>query len=320
MRALLISTCLGATFTLTACGPRLAPLDRGIVHYNDARYVAALAAFDEAVGEDPRSAVALNDRGVTRMRLGNPVGAIADYSRALELRPDDAEFHFNRGNAYVAANNLVAAVSDYTRATQIDPSYGRAFWNRGTARFLGGDVDGARRDWRFAADIEPDPWVKASMRRSAALDVPATSSGAAGATLAPMPPGPVAGQPGAGVTVQPGGATPPAGGVTVPVPPPPAPGAMTPRASVLVPDVPPFASPQTTPPAVAAPDAPRPAPPLLPAEQMDARTLATRAVSRSLDGDRAGAIQDMRAAVAREHDVERRARLEQFLRFLETGR
>jgi hypothetical protein len=55
-------------------------------------------------------------------------------------------------------------------------------------------------------------------------------------------------------------------------------------------------------------------------EGIDARALATRAISRHLDGDRAGALQDLRAAMDLERDAGRRASLEQLLRMLETAR
>jgi hypothetical protein len=45
-----------------------------------------------------------------------------------------------------------------------------------------------------------------------------------------------------------------------------------------------------------------------------------RAVGRELDGDHAGALEDVRAALALETDPERRASLQGLLRSLETQR
>lgn len=62
--------------------------------------------------------------------------------------------------------------------------------------------------------------------------------------------------------------------------------------------------------------APRPPAPA-PVASLDARALANRAIDRELAGDRAGAIADLRAALAAEGDPERRAALEDFLRRLD---
>jgi hypothetical protein len=54
--------------------------------------------------------------------------------------------------------------------------------------------------------------------------------------------------------------------------------------------------------------------------QLEARVLASRAIARHLDGDRAGAIADLRAAALLERDVERRRSIEQLIELLERPR
>jgi hypothetical protein len=56
----------------------------------------------------------------------------------------------------------------------------------------------------------------------------------------------------------------------------------------------------------------------MPSEALDARTLANRALSREIDGDRPGAIADLRAAIVKESDPERRAGMQHLLRLLQT--
>jgi hypothetical protein len=68
----------------------------------------------------------------------------------------------------------------------------------------------------------------------------------------------------------------------------------------------------TTPPA-----APPPLPPV-PAQEMDARALANRAISRELDGDRPGAVADLRAAIVKEDVPARRASMEHLLQLLQS--
>jgi hypothetical protein len=55
-------------------------------------------------------------------------------------------------------------------------------------------------------------------------------------------------------------------------------------------------------------------------EAMDARTLANRAISRELDGDPAGALDDLRAAQAKETDPARKASIANLIRLLERPR
>lgn len=70
------------------------------------------------------------------------------------------------------------------------------------------------------------------------------------------------------------------------------------------------------PPAPPAPVTPAPAPPP-PAQASDPQSLATRALDKELHGDRAGAIADLRAAIAGEKDPERLQSFRNLLRLLE---
>jgi len=55
-------------------------------------------------------------------------------------------------------------------------------------------------------------------------------------------------------------------------------------------------------------------------QELDARSLANRALSRELDGDRPGAIADLSAAIAKESDPARRASMENLLQLLQSPR
>lgn len=257
------------------------PMADGLALYREGRYVAAHDAFDEAVRLRPDSADAWANRGVTKVRLGNINGAILDLNTAIALAPDDPVLHYDRGNALVAAGHPELAIADYTRAIEISPLYARAWFNRGSARALAGQADAAVADWRHAIEIEPDPWTRYSMRRSARLD-PAVA----------VPPADPAGRP---TTV---------GTVAPPPPPTTAPGAvpLPPAGEVTPGTAPPARDPAASPAAI------------------DARALATRGVSRELDGDRAGAIADLRAALELEPDPGRRDAITGLIGYLESGR
>jgi tetratricopeptide (TPR) repeat protein len=272
----------------TACTTAVRPMDRGVAFYNNGQYLAAIEEFSAAVREAPNSATAYNNLAIARVRTGDVTGAIEDYTRALALAPYDAELYFNRGNAFIAAGHHGRALADFNRAVEISPTYARAWFNRGTAHSLLGRSDAALQDWRYAIDLESDPWAKSAMRRSAGLE-PVSA-------FAPV------GQPTIGSTVAP---PPPLGTAAAGVPLP-AELSLPPR--VVVSDrLQPSASISATYPPSSAP-------------VIDARALASRAISRELDGDRAGALADLRAAVTMETDPARRQSMVNLLRLLDPPR
>jgi tetratricopeptide (TPR) repeat protein len=281
---------LGVLFV--GCSITTSPaMERGTAFYQNSEYVAAADAFSEAIAASPRSAAAWNNRAAARLRLGDVNAAIADYNKALELAPSDAEIYANRGNALVAAGQYQDAIADYTRALELNPSYARAAFNRGSAYAMLGQRDAAQAEWARAIALERDPWTKAAMQRSAGLGpAPAIVSVVTRDTAQPN----VASAPAPGT-----------GPSTVPI-------ARTPSPVKAVPPVPPAGSPQIV---VTPSVAPAASP-----QALDARALASRAITREIDGDHAGALQDLNTALTLEPDAARRASLTNLLRFLETPR
>jgi len=294
---------LSATFGLAALGVMLVGcsttsssswLDSGNMYYRNSEYVSAADAFSEAIAKNPRSAAAWNNRAAARLRLGEISGAIADYNKAIELAPNDAEIYYNRANALVAAGQYPEAIADYTRAINLNPNYAKAIHNRGTAYAMLGQRDAAQADWSRAIALEPDPWAKMAMRRTAGLDpTPVVAVGpATGATqpaVAPVTP------PGMGPATVPPPRTP----VPVTANPPVAP---APPPVVMV--APPTSQPQ----------------PAASVQALDARALASRAITRELDGDHTGAMQDLKTAMQLEPDASRRASIANLIRLLDTSR
>ena len=253
--------------------------------YRNSEYVSAADAFSEAIARNPRSAAAWNNRAAARLRMGEVNNAIADYNKAIELAPNDAEIYYNRGNGLVAAGQYKEAIADYTRAMSLSPNYAKAVYNRGTAYAMLGQRDAAQADWSRAIALEPDPWAKAAMRRSAGLDpTPVVAAGpATGATQPAVAPAP------------------PPGAERATAPPP-----------VIV------AAPPTSPPTVTvAPPTAQPQP-AASVQALDARALASRAITRELDGDHTGAIQDLKTAAQLEPDASRRASIANLIRLLDT--
>ena len=265
---------------LSACAVSGPRAADGHVFYESGNYLAATDAFTADIRLHPDSAAAWNNRAVSRVRLGDLNGAVRDYNRAIELSPSDGELFFNRGNALVAAGQYREALVDFDRAVYLAPIYTRAIFNRGTAYALAGHSDAARRDWQAAIQLEGDPYVKSAMRRSAGLDMTAAITPVA----APV------GQPTTASTI----ASPPAPGTQPGVPQPSTPATAFPNVSASQPAASPMA--------------------------IDARALASRAISRELDGDRAGALADLNAAVALEPDVARREAIARLIRLLDMPR
>lgn len=271
------------TLALAACVTGSPRGEQGRVFYDSGNYLAAADAFTDEIRLHPRSPAAWNNRAVARVRLGDLNGALRDYNRAIELAPSDADLYFNRGNALVAAGQYPEAIQDFDRAITLMPIHSRAVFNRGSAYALGGQADAARRDWQAAVQLEGDPYTRSAMRRSAGLD------GATGVVVASAAP---VGQPTTASTIAPA----PAIGTRPGAPPLP-----------------------TTPPGAPLPNVAASQPAASPAA-IDARALAGRAISRELDGDHAGALQDLNAAHALEPDAARRDAIARLIRLLETPR
>jgi tetratricopeptide (TPR) repeat protein len=281
---------LTATLALAGCTYAVSPMDAGLQYYRSGQYLFAVDAFSQEIGLHPHSAAAYNNRAIAKVRAGELNGAILDYNRAIELAPYDPELYYNRANALVAAGDVTQAITDFSQAVALNPTYAKAYFNRGSARAIAGQRDLAMADWQRAVDLEADPWTKSSMRRSARLET----------AVAVAPPVIPQGQPTVVGTVAP---PPPAGTATDAVP---LPRQNQPGVVVTVPGGQPAAS------------VSGPVPP--PAGTVDARALAARAITRQLDGDHAGAIQDLSAALAVEPDPARRDAIADLLRFLDRPR
>jgi hypothetical protein len=256
--------------------------------------------------------------------LGQWDAAAAAFEDALDFAPLNADLYFNRGATRLAAGQYGSAIADFNRALRLAPGHAGAAFDRGLARARLGDLAGARYDWEYARAVEPRAEMRDWMTTVSLIESAAAEARAA-ALASPRPAAtgaatPAGGDASTGVVVTPDrGPVPVAPGPSVapePVAPSraqgatPAPGAPSPQGAA-----PPASQgtaapgPQGTAPsgpqAVAAPAgtaAPGTASPQ-PAE------LAGRGVQRALQGDRAGALADLRAAQGAEADPAARARI-----------
>ena len=239
------------------------------------------------------------DRGITQFREGNYLFAADEFSEAIRHEPRSVDAYVNRGVTRVRLGELRRAIEDYDRALQLNSRDPEIYFNRGTALVAAGQYDLAAQDFTRATELAPT-FARAWFNRGSALALAGQQDAARrdwmyaiGLEADPWaraamrrsaglePARSVAGVPTTEWTV----ARPPMAGT--------ADGAVPLPASSLL------ATPAASPPSV------------------DARALATRALSREVDGDHAGAVQDLNAALAVETDPARRASLENLLRRLE---
>src|SRR5688572_19436792 len=244
------------------------------------------------------------DRGVAFYNNGQYLAAIEAFSAVVRQAPNSATAYNNRAVARVRNGDVIGAIEDYTRAIALTPYDAELYFNRGNAFIAAGHHGPALADFNRAVQISPTyarAWFNRGTAHSLlgrpdaalqdwrhAIDMESDPwaksamrrSAGLDAALAFAP----VGQP----TI--GSSMPLDTEVSLP-----------PR--VVVPDAFPSAS-------IATPYA----------TVIDSRALAVRAISRELDGDRSGALADLRAAVTMETDPARRESIANLLRLLDTPR
>jgi tetratricopeptide (TPR) repeat protein len=133
----------------------LRAIRRADVRRERGEFDAAVAGYTEALGLDPRSALAFNNRGLAHKRKGDLDRAVADFTEAIRLDPQFAVAFHNRGSARHTRGELEKAIADYTESLRLDDRSAVAFSNRGYAHFEAGDVDKAIADFDAALRLQP---------------------------------------------------------------------------------------------------------------------------------------------------------------------
>lgn len=223
------------------------------------------------------------DRGMLAFQQARYREAVDAFGDSLRVAPQSVAALNNRAVARMRLGDTAGAIEDYTRALEITPNDADVFYNRGDARVVAGDLRGGLDDFTRAITLRPG-FARALFNRGAVLLVVGDYSGARADFLAALA---AELDPGIKAEMQ-----------------------RVVEADVLGPRGSPSAS----------PPAPLPAMATVTPQQLDARALATRGLGRELDGDRAGAIHDLRSALALETSPRRRAAIERLLRMLETSR
>jgi serine/threonine-protein kinase len=129
--------------------------NRGVAHYHDARYDAALQDFERALALDPGSAKAWLTRGTLFMRTGQTEKALADLDRAVTLDPSEHEALGRRCVVLMRLQRYDAALEDCRRALQLDAFDALNHTSLGMAHALRGEVAAAEASYLRALALEP---------------------------------------------------------------------------------------------------------------------------------------------------------------------
>lgn len=94
--------------------------------------------------------------GIREQHAGNPDKAIAHYNEALKENPRSAEAHNWLGVALLDKSDLAGAIAEFRKAVEIDPGLARAWTNLGSALGKSGELKESIEAFRKALDLEPD--------------------------------------------------------------------------------------------------------------------------------------------------------------------
>lgn len=116
---------------------------------------AAIAACDEAIQKNPRSANNYNNRGYEYRNKGEFDRAMSDFNKAIELDPGDGVAYNNRGNVYRDRGDNDRALADFNKTIAVNPKYDRAYLNRSLTYLYSGNPDKALADINQANELDP---------------------------------------------------------------------------------------------------------------------------------------------------------------------
>lgn len=249
------------------------------------------------------------DDGVRFYRQGYYASARDAFDAAIGRHPDVAAAWNNRGVARVRLGDLDGAVQDYTHALALAPNDAEIVFNRGNAYAAAGNLPAAVTDFTTATTMRPG-YAEAFFNRGAVRAAAGDYAGALAdwqwaVDIEADPWTKAAMRRGSGLeyanaspaTLSVTSRSAQGGGVVVSTTP-----SVTPSSPVAR-----AVPPPPTPEAAAGPS-------------LDVRALVARAMGREVEGDRPGAVADLRAALMAEQDPTRRARIDRLLRILEASR
>ncbi len=134
------------------CAPAYA--QRGAVWFEKGEYDKAIADNTQAIAHIPNYAVAYNNRGAAWNEKQEYDKAIADTNQALAIDPGYAEALVSRSAIWFNQGEYDKAIADDNQALAINPSNAQAYSNRGGAWNMKGDYEKAKADFYRAIAID----------------------------------------------------------------------------------------------------------------------------------------------------------------------
>ena len=89
--------------------------------FEDASYDRAMAAYDEALLENPHHIHAIRGKARSLMQLGQLSDALVMFDEAIAMEPEFGGSYANRGILHDRMGNHELALQDYVRALELDP-------------------------------------------------------------------------------------------------------------------------------------------------------------------------------------------------------
>ncbi len=121
----------------------------------EGRQEEAIAAYQEALADNPECAPAWHAIGNIRSGQGRLDQAEACYLKAIELDPLDTSSHNNLANIYISRGMTDRALKLYARILEIDPGYTDAHYNLGKTLAGQGRLEQAIPHLRDAVRLAP---------------------------------------------------------------------------------------------------------------------------------------------------------------------
>ena len=126
--------------------PVEASIERGWTELFSRQPDRAIAAFDQAIRLDPRSAAAYTGRGKARLQWSQVDAGLADLAKAIEIDPRYGEAYLTRAEHYGKAGDGQRVLADLDAAIRAGSQDPEVFIRRGTARVALGKFDGGIDD------------------------------------------------------------------------------------------------------------------------------------------------------------------------------
>ena len=136
-------------------------LNRGLAHYRQGNFEAAIADDNQFIKIKPYDFRAYYNRAIAIASLGYQQQAIIDYDRALSQVPQTsssliAEIYNDRGLANLELQNIPAALIDFSLAIRYNADNYRAYFNRGCTCAKNGCFHKAIADFTQVIQLKPD--------------------------------------------------------------------------------------------------------------------------------------------------------------------